>query len=211
MSYVLRSAVMFLLLAIGASPALAAKYPTFGVGLNVGSEATYGNSISAFYRLYDYGELNWGFGVNSTGPKLGVGHTLIFNLTRAIGLTFGTSLIYSGGTDGEVEVEASFTPEGGTKEEDIAAVKSYELNPAGLLGLAAGGYWDYWKFLRLNAALCYNFAFVGNEVKLGDRMTYDKNVEITNAEQFAAEFDRAAKRDVRAGGLGFTMGAAFLF
>lgn len=194
-----------------ASGAGAATYPTIGLGLNVGSEATYGNAFVLSWRAYDFGELEAGFGYNSTGPKIGVGNTFIYNLTRSIGLTFGNALVYSGGTEGDVEVDATFTPEGSNKEEEITAVKSYELSPAVLLGFAVGGYWDFLKFLRFNARLCYNFPIWGNEVTLGEKTTYDKDVEITNEQQFEEELDREAEDEVEAGGLGILMGAAFVF
>ncbi len=189
----------------------AATYPTIGIGLNLGSGATYGNAVVFSWRAYNFGELDAGFGYNSTGAKFGVGNTFIYNVTRAIGLTFGNALVYSAGTEGDVEVDAMFTPEGSSKEEEITAVKSYELSPSVLLGFAVGGYWDWLKFLRFSAKLCYNFPIWGNEVTLGDKTTYDKDVEITNEVQFEEELDREAKDEVEAGGLGVLMGAAFVF
>jgi hypothetical protein len=191
--------------------AVAATYPTYGIGVNVGSEATYGNSLTFSWRAYSFGELDAGIGYNSTGTKIGFGNTFIFNPARYFGLTFGNALIYSGGTDGEVEVDAEFTPEGSSKKEKLTAVKSYELSPAILLGFAAGGYLDYWSFLRLSAKLTYNFPIWGNKVTTGDKIYYEPDVEVANAEEFDEEFEREAKKKVRAGGLGVQMGAAIVF
>lgn len=198
-------------LATVATPAAAAKYPDFGIGLQVGSEATYGNSITSFYRVWDYGEINWGLGYNSTGSKAGVGHMFILNPTKAIGLTFNTALVYSGGTDGDVEVDGTFTPEGSDEDESITAAKSYELSPAMIMGVAAGGYWDFLSWLRFSGQVCYNLPLSGNEVTLGKKITYEEDVEVTNEPEFEEEFDREAKREARAGGLGFSIGAAILF
>jgi hypothetical protein len=46
---------------------------------------------------------------------------------------------------------------------------------------------------------------------MGKRTTYSKPVEIANEEEFSAQFDRKAEDVVRAGGLGFALGAALLF
>jgi len=201
---------LFALLALAATPALAQK-KTVGIGLNLGSNALYGNSVSMHYKLWDHGEINGGIGYNSSGAKIGAGHAFLIDITSGIGLVLAQALTYSGGRDSDVEVDATLTPEGTTKEEEFTALKSYELGPAALFGVGAGAYWDFFKWLKFNFMLTYSVAFWGNEVELGRRVTYDKEVEVTNEPEFHEELDKEIKKEVGAGGLGFSTGAAIWF
>ncbi len=198
-------------LVAASQPATAARYPEYSLALDLGSEATYGNAVSFHWRWFEMSELHGGIGYNSSGAKLGVGHSFIYNFNRAFGFTLTNALVYSGGKEDEVEVDAEFTPEGSSEPVAITAVKSYDLSPAVLAGFAVGGFWDYLKYLRLTAQACYNFALSGNEVTLGKRITYNEDVDVSNDQEFNEEFDRKAKDVVRAGGLGFSVGAAFIF
>jgi hypothetical protein len=181
------------------------------LGVDVGSEATYGNSITMGYRMWEYDQIHWGLGYNSTGAKVGVGNDLMVNVFSSFGIKAGAALVYSAGTSGEVEVDSRFEPDGSNKDEELVAVKEYELSPSLLMGFGVGAFYDYFQFLRLNMRLCYNIPLTGNEVTLGEDISYDKDVEVTNEEEFSDEFDREAERIVRAGGFGFSLGAAFIF
>jgi hypothetical protein len=206
---------MKLILALLASlllgtPALAAGNK-LGLGLDVGSEAPYGNGVVFHWQAFEYSELNAGIGYNSTGAKVGIGHAFLFNITRTIGLSIGNTLAYSGGRDGEVEVDARFTPEGSDSDESMTATKSYELSPSVLFGFAVGPFWDLFKWLRLEAAVCYDVALTGNEVTLGKDVSYSEDVEVTNQDEFNDEFDDEAEKIVKAGGFGFLIGAQIRF
>jgi hypothetical protein len=183
----------------------------WSLGVDVGSEATYGNSITMGYRMFEYDQIHWGLGYNSTGAKVGVGNDMMVNVWGNFGIKAGAALVYSGGTSGEVEVDSTFEPDGSDKSEDMVAVKEYELSPSVLLGFGAGAFFDYFNFLRVNARICYNIPLSGNEVTLGDDISYDKDVEVTNQDEFSAEFDKEAEKIVRAGGFGFSLGAAYIF
>jgi hypothetical protein len=185
--------------------------PDWTLGVEMGSSSLFGNGITGGWRWFDLLQWDAGIGFNSSGVKIGIGHSFMLNLTRSIGLSAGAAFTYSGGHDGEVELEAGFTPDGSKTEEIITATKSYSLTAAPLVGIQTGVFWDLERTYRFSAKLCYSVALSGNEVSMGKRTMYSKPVEIANEDEFNAQFDRKAEDVVRAGGLGFALGAALLF
>lgn len=187
------------------------KGPDWTLGLEMGSSSLFGNGITGGWRWFDLLQWDAGIGFNSSGVKVGIGHSFMLNFTRTMGMSAGAAFIYSTGHDGEVELEAKFTPDGSRTEETITATKSYSLTPAPLIGVQTGVFWDLERTYRFSAKLCYSVALSGNQVSMGKRTTYSKPVEIANEEEFSTQFDRKAEDVVRAGGLGFALGAALLF
>jgi hypothetical protein len=185
--------------------------PDWSLGLELGSSSLFGNGITGGWRWFDLAQWDAGIGFNSSGIKIGIGHSFMLNFTRTIGMSAGAAFTYSTGHDGEVELEAQFTPDGSRTEETITATKSYSLTPAPLLGVQTGMYWDMERTYRFSAKLCYSVALSGNQVSMGKRTTYSKPVELANEDEFNGQFDRKAEDVVRAGGLGFALGAAILF
>ena len=185
------------------------KKPPLAIGVNIGWESLYGNSLSMHYRFIDMLGVNFGAGFNTTGAKLGFGGELFFELSKPLTWSSTLAFVYSSGTNGQVSIDASFTPIDTGVPEDLVATKNYELSSGSLLNLNSGILWDYSSSIQFITNITYNVVLSGNEIKLSEETSYDKAVEITNQSEFYAELKDKAKEQVEPGGLGFFVGLRF--
>ncbi len=185
--------------------------PNMGVGFTLGWEATYGNSVSFHWLPERYLDLSGGLGYNQSGMKLGAGGTFLYHLTRSFGFRSGLALVYSGGSSGEVALEANFTPDGTGDRQEISASKTYEVSSAFMANMALGGFWAISQGFHLILEGTYNAVLSGNEVTLSDKIQYSSNIEASNQYEFEREFDQKARDKAEAGGLGFNLGIMFLW
>lgn len=184
--------------------------PDMAIGINLGWEATYGNGVSYHYMPWSKLDLNGGVGMNNSGLKLGGGGVFLMPLSRSFGFRSGAHLVYSGGSEGEVALEATFTPEDSGEEEAIMATKTYEVDSAMMFNTLFGVFLGFGD-TQIIGDVTYNMVLSGNDVTVSDKISYSRGIEATNQEKFEKEFDEKAKDKAEAGGLGFNVGLRFLF
>ena len=183
--------------------------PPLSLGVNLGWESLYGNSASLHYRFIDMLGVNFGVGYNTTGAKLGLGGEFLLEISKLLTWTSTLAFVYSSGTDGQVSVDASFTPIDTGISEDLVATKNYELSVGSLVNFNTGILWDYSDSIEFITSITYNAVISGNEIKLSEETSYDKSVEITNQSEFNPALKKKAKKQVEPGGPGFFVGIRF--
>lgn len=195
----------------GATQAKTAKSGSkIGIGVEAGWESPYGNGATFHMILADFLDLNGGVGYNNSGLKLGGGAHLLLAMSPAFSLRFGASLVRSQGRSGDVSLEAKFTPEGSSNSETIEATKDFEVSEAFMVSPSVGVKLNLGDTIALIAGGNYNVILSGNEVTFKDDVGFNKNIELTNKDDFDDEFDKEAKSLVQAGGLGFHVGLVIL-
>lgn len=185
------------------------KKPSLSFGVNLGWESLYGNSISMHYKFIDLIGMNFGLGYNTSGAKLGLGSELFIQVSSELYWTSTMAFVYSSGTQGQVSIDASFTPIDTGIAEDLVATKNYELSSGTILSFNTGMLWDLSESMQLITSISYNLVLSGNEIKLSEETTYDKSVEITNQTEFDAALKDKAKEQVEPGGPGVFVGLRF--
>ena len=186
------------------------KKSPLSVGVNLGWESLYGNSISVHYRYIKLLGFSAGAGFNRTGAKLGLGSELFIQIDQKLVWTSTLAFVYSIGTEGQVSIDASFTPIDTGVSEDLVATKNYELSSGSLLSINTGLLWDYSQSIQFITSLTYNFVASGNEIELSEETSYDKAVEITNQSEFYPQLKDEATKQVEPGGPGFFVGLRFI-
>ena len=183
--------------------------PEWALGLEVGWEAPYGNGASLHWMPLEMLDLHTGLGYNMSGVKFGIGTNLLLDISRDFGFRGGLVVAGATGTTGDVTLDATFTPENGGETETIAVTKTYEVTSSVHVNLNAGMYLTWDADTRLVGDLTYNMPVSGNEVTVGDEMSYEEDIEVTNSPSFERRFDEKAKEEAAAGGLGFMVGLQF--
>lgn len=187
------------------------SFPSFGAGLNLGSEASFGNGLSLHLQANRYFEIELGLGFNTSGLKAGLASNIYIPVHEKINLIFAPLVAYSGGQSSDtVELDGiQFFPEGSSQSETITATKAYSVESAIFIGGRIGGSFALTKNLHIRVVGNYNHIVSGNEVAFEDGITFTPNVEVTNRDQFNAEFQEKAAETVAAGGLGFSLGVIY--
>lgn len=183
----------------------------FGLGLDLGWEAPYGNGISLHFTPSRFFGLNTGLGYNTTGVKLGGGAALIIPFNQSMGMDFTCNYTFSTGTDGVISLDAKFRPEDSSAPGPIIARKTYRLDASSLINIMVGGHYHLLRYLSLLGAIGYNLPIGGNTVTLDPAISFDKPVEATNTTEFDPQFDQEAQTILVAGGVSFSLGLRFLF
>lgn len=181
-----------------------------GFGVEGGWEAPYGNAAVFHLILNNFLDLNGGIGYNNSGLKIGGGAALLLNMTDSFALRFGGSLVRSQGRTGDVNLDAKFTPENSGASESIVASKSFTVSDALLADAVFGASFKLSDGFAIVGGGNYNVVLSGNEVTFEDETSYNKNIELTNGDEFDKEFEEEAKSVVTAGGLGFHVGIVIL-
>ena len=183
----------------------------FGVGLDLGSNAIYGNGIVGHYDLLHYLDLQFGLGYNTTGIKFGFGSALILPVTPRFGFDFGAALVHSNGTKDKVSLDAKFTPNDTSNEEKVKATKEFKTSPANYISGLAGLFFDVTPMFRLLAHANYNKVLSGNVVELSETTEYDQAIDATNEAEVESSFQNKANDKLSISGLGFSAGVQFRF
>jgi hypothetical protein len=194
------------------NPSMEAKRSatSLGVGVEAGWEAPYGNGATVHLILSDFIDLNGGIGYNNSGLKVGAGAHLLISMGSSFALRFGASLVNSQGRNGDVSLEAKFIPEGSSSAETVEASKDFEVSSAFMVAPSVGAKLQLGESLALIGGGNYNVILSGNEVTFKDDIRFNKNIELTNQDDFDGEFQDEAKDLVQAGGLGFYLGVMIL-
>ncbi len=182
----------------------------FGVGINLGSNAVYGNSATFEYSPFENLEIQTGLGYNTTGFKVGLGSGFVLPIS-SFGLTSGFSIVHSNGTKDKVTLPAKFIPEGSSTEENVNVSKEFTLTPANYLSFYLGGFFDFIPSIRINGKVNYNKVISGNDVVFDGQAQYDKPIDATNETEVEADFDPKATKKLDINGLGFSVGIHFRF
>jgi hypothetical protein len=189
----------------------ASQTKRFGVGLDLGSNAIYGNGVVGHYDLLHYLDLQFGVGYNTTGIKLGFGSALILPVTPRFGFDFGAALVHSNGTKDKVSLDAKFTPNDTSNEEKVKATKEFKTSPANYISGLAGLFFDVTPMFRLLAHANFNKVLSGNVVELSETTEYDQAIDATNEAEVESSFQNKANDKLSISGLGFSAGVQFRF
>lgn len=178
----------------------------FGVGMELGYEARYGNAVALHYIFSDLIDVHAGLGYNLTGPKFGAGADVLFAFGGSFGVLAGGALVFSAGRKGEATLEAKFTDEN-NQSSTLNATKEYTVSAAQYLNLSAGAFWKVSQNMRLLGIIGYNLVIGGNNVSFtNNEIKYDKDVEVLNQKSADEDFKKKAEEDVKSGGLGGALG-----
>lgn len=180
-----------------------------GLGLQLGSGATYGNGLVTNFDLFRFFRLQIGGGYNSTGPKAGGGVGAIIPLGRAFGLQTGASYAHSFGVKDQVSLDARFTPEGGSQMESVEAIRKFRISPGNYYSLYAGGYFALLQEVWIDAHVIYNKIVSGHQIEFYDTVTFDQPIDATNEESLQVQFDKKAREKLDVNGLGFSIGIQY--
>lgn len=182
----------------------------WGAGLDLGSNATYGNALVASFNPIDFLNIQGGLGYNTTGLKMGVGSAAVLPLGR-FGFDFGGALVHSNGIKDKVSLPAKFTPEGSSTDENVTVTKSFTSTPANYLSGFGGFFFDLVPAFRILAHVNFNKVLSGNEVKFDGQAQYDASVDASNESEVESDFDPKAKKKLDISGLGFSIGLQYRF
>lgn len=177
-----------------------------GVGVDVGSNAVFGNSLSAHYDPIHFLELRSGLGWNTSGVKIGVGTALNLPIAAGFGCLFGGGFVRSTGNLDKVSVPAKFTPEGSTSSEGVTAMKKFKIYPATYGAVFVGGYLNFAEALRLSLEVNWNKVVAGNTVEFIGATEFDHPIDVSNEIEMQSKFDAAAKKKLDTNGTGFSVG-----
>ena len=182
----------------------------FGVGLEFGSNATYGNALVPHFNPFEYLDVQGGIGYNTTGVKVGAGAAFILPIGR-FGLDGGGAFVHSNGTKDKVSLPAKFTPEGSTTDENVTITKSFTITPANYISGFGGMFFDIIPAFRVLGHVNFNKVLSGNEVKFDGPVQYDTSVDATNDSEVETDFDPKATKKLDIAGIGFSLGVQFRF
>lgn len=180
-----------------------------GIGLQLGSNATYGNGLVTNFDFFRFMRAQVGVGYNSTGAKAGVGGAVVLPFGRSFGLDAGGAYAHSFGVKDEVSLSARFTPDGSSQKESVDAIRKFRISPGNYYGVFIGGYFAILQNIWLDAHVVYNKYVSGHQVEFYDGVSYSKPIEATNEESVQAEFEKKAKEKLNGTGPGFTVGVQF--
>lgn len=192
--------------------AKAANHSTrrFGIGLEFGSNATYGNALVPHFNPFEYFDIQAGIGYNTTGMKVGAGAAIIIPIGR-FGLDGGGAFVHSNGTKDKVALSAKFTPEGSTTDENVTISKNFTITPANYVSGFGGMYFDIVPAFRVLGHVNFNKVLSGNETKFDGAVQYDTSVDATNDAEVETDFDPKASKKLDINGVGFSLGAQYRF
>lgn len=177
----------------------------FGVGLNIGSNAMFGNSLTIHYDLLPLVELRGGLGYNMSGGKAGFGGGVKIPLGM-FGVIAGSGFVRSSSTSDKVRIPAKFTPAGSSISEEITAMRAYRISPSTYSTTYVGAFMDWAPQFRLALEVNWNTVTAGNEVTLSGETEFDQPIEVTNEDDMLPEFNTAARKKLDINGLGISVG-----
>jgi hypothetical protein len=184
------------------------KRRMFGTGLDLGSNATYGNGLKLFFDPFPFIGIEAGVGYNSTGAKYGGSGVAMIPLGSSFVIDGGGGYVFSSGNNSKVGVPAKFTPENGTQEE-VTASKNFKLTPGQYVSAFAGMRYGFtpaiWAALRVN----YNKLVKGHVAEFYGRTEYDTPIDPTNESEAEEKFKDKARNKLNVTGLGFSLGLQF--
>lgn len=193
--------------------ARAAKTQTparFAVGIEFGTNATFGNGVKAIFSPVPFFGLQGGVGYNTTGLKAGLGGSLNLPISR-LGVFTSLAFVHSAGTEDKVTLPVKFIPEGSSSEEKMNGVRKVRVTPAKYYSPFAGISFRVAQAFGLTAQVNYNKVIKGNEVEFIGPMEYDQPVEPTNESTADEEFKAKAREKLNINGIGLSAGLQFLF
>lgn len=182
----------------------------FGVGLEFGSNSTYGNAFVPHFNPFEYLDIQAGIGYNTTGVKLGAGAAIVVPLGR-FGIDAGGAFVHSNGIKDKVALSAKFTPEGSNAEENVTVSKNFTITPANYISGFGGMFFDIVPAFRVLGHVNFNKVLSGNEAKFDRSVQYDTSVDPTNDAEVEKDFDPKATKKLDISGLGFSLGAQYRF
>lgn len=182
----------------------------FGIGLEFGSNATYGNALVPHAELIEYLDVQGGIGYNTTGLKMGIGASFIVPVSR-FGIDAGGAFVHSNGTKDKVALSGKFKPDGTESEENVTISKRFTLTPANYLSGFAGAFFDLAPAFRVLGHVNFNKLLSGNEIKFDGDTEYDQAIDANNETEVQADFDPKAKQKLDISGIGFSLGVQFRF
>jgi hypothetical protein len=182
----------------------------FGIGLEFGSNATYGNALVPHFNPLEYLDIQGGIGYNTTGVKIGAGAAFILPMGR-FGLDGGGAFVHSNGVKDKVSLSAKFTPEGSKSDENVTVSKNFTITPANYISGFGGAFFDIVPAFRVLGHVNFNKVLSGNEVKFDGPVQYDTSVDASNDSEVEKDFDPKATKKLDIAGIGFSLGAQFRF
>lgn len=182
----------------------------FGIGLEFGSNATYGNALVPHFSPFEYLDIQGGIGYNTTGVKIGAGAAFILPIGR-FGLDGGGAFVHSNGVKDKVSLSAKFTPEGSKSDENVTVSKNFTITPANYVSGFGGAFFDIVPAFRVLGHVNFNKVLSGNEVKFDGPVQYDTSVDASNDSEVEKDFDPKATKKLDIAGIGFSLGAQFRF
>lgn len=177
-----------------------------GLGLALGSSATYGNGLILNVDPIPYLRAQVGAGYNTTGAKTGAAAAAVLPVASIFGFDAGVAVVHSFGTKGEVGVSAKFTPEGSSSSENVTAIRKYRVAPANYYSAFLGPYFALTPNIWIEAHVNYNKVIAGNDVDFYDSVSFDTPIEPTNEDDVNRDFNVKAKKKLDINGLGFFVG-----
>jgi hypothetical protein len=179
-----------------------------GFGLDLGTNASFGNALKTFLKLGQYVDLQLGLGYNTTGGKIGLGTGVYLPVSQA----FASAMIagvYSRGVSDKVSIDAKFTPEGTTSEENVKAMRKVRVSDAQYISANIGGGYNFTDRFRIQLNVNYNKVLKGNQVEFEGSIEYDTPVESNNESQTDEQFRAKALEKLNINGVGISGGFAF--
>lgn len=176
-----------------------------GVGIGLGSNATFGNALTVHLAPFSFFEARGGIGYNTTGGKFGAGAGLNLPI-GGLGVGLGAAFVRSGGNTGNVSVPAKFTPEGSSTTESVTAIRRFKVTPSSYYSIYADGHLNFAEALRLELAVNWNKVISGNEIEFTGPMEYSVPLEVQNEEDVQPKFETNARKKLDINGAGFSVG-----
>ena len=176
-----------------------------GVGIGLGSNASFGNALTVHFAPFSFFETRAGIGYNTTGVKYGAGAGVNIPV-GPLGFGLGAAFVQSGGNTGKVSVAAKFTPEGSSTAESVEAIRSYKVSAANYYSIYGTGHLNFAEALRLELAANWNKVISGNEIEFTGPMEYSTPLEVQNEEDVQPKFDTKARKKLDINGAGFSVG-----
>ena len=178
----------------------------FSVGLELGSNAVYGNALTVRYDLIRFVELRSGLGWNMSGLKAGAGAAFNLPLGAQYGVLAGGGIVRSMGNSDKVRLPAKFTPEAASSPEEVTAIRKYTISPATYGSVIVGGYLNYAEIVRFSLEVNWNKVVAGNTVQFSGNTEFDQPIEVSNETELQSQFDLAAKKKLDTNGAGVSVG-----
>lgn len=179
-----------------------------GIGLDIGSNAMFGNALTLHYDLLPFVELRGGLGYNMSGGKAGfaAGGRIPFGI---FGVTAGSGFVRSSANSDKVRVPARFTPDGSSTVEEVTAIRNYRISPSTYSTTYVGGYIDLDPQIRFSLDINWNKVTAGNEVELSGETEFDQPIEVTNEDEMLPDFNTAARKKLDINGPGIAIGVQY--
>ncbi len=184
--------------------------PKFAAGIELGSNAIYGNGLKVGFYPHKIFEMQLGAGYNMTGAKLGIGSDINLSINR-FGIFAGAAWVYSAGKEEKFSLPAKFTPEGSATEEKMNAIRKIRVTPAQYISPFLGFSFLISRSWRLSAQANYNKIIKGNEIEFIGPVEYDQPVEPTNESDADEDFQKKAREKLNINGIGASAGIQYLF